>query len=333
MRICVVGAGAIGSLIGGKLVISGEEVTLFTRQSPHLEAIRKDGLTVINSDGSEDKVTGISAHHHAAELGPQDLVILAVKAHQVATVARDVSGLLESDAVVVTVQNGIPWWFFEHFGGDLEGHRMHSLDPDGVIAEHLDSERLVGSIAYPAADRPKPGTVRVVEGNQFPVGELDGSRSDRVLTIATAFESAGFRSRVLTDIRSQLWVKAWGNLAFNPISALTGATLASICRFPETRALASEMMSEAAAIAELLGLRTRVTIEQRIAGAEAVGEHKTSMLQDLEAGNELETEALVGAFVELGRLTGTPTPSISAVYAAVKLLEASLSHMEHPASH
>lgn len=333
MRICVIGAGAIGSLMAGKLSVSGQTVSILTRQGEHLRTIQREGLRIVNSDGSQEMATRLLAHHDASEVGPQDLAVLAVKAHQIVAVAADVTHLLHEETVVLTVQNGIPWWFFEHFGGGLEGKRLLSLDPDGAIARHLYSGRILGSIAYPAADRPEPGVVRVIEGDQFPVGELDGSRTDRAINIAAILGEAGFRSRVLTDIRSHLWVKAWGNLAFNPISALTGATLAGICRYPDTRSLAAEMMSEAAAIAELLGIRTRHTIEQRIAGAEAVGEHKTSMLQDLEAGNEMEIEALVGAFVELGRLTGVATPTIFAIYAAVKLLEATRQRPNFPGGH
>ena len=288
----------------------------------HLKAIQKGGLRLIGTDGSEEATGRLQASATLADFGAQDLVILALKAHQVAELARDLEVLYETDTVVLPVQNGIPWWFFQGFAGEHDGRRLRSLDPTGALERHIPAQRIVGAIAYPAVERTEPGVVRVVEGDHFPVGELDGSRSPRVQKIAEVLNAAGFRSRVLTDIRAHLWVKAWGNLAFNPISALTGGTLAEICRHPSTRSVAYDMMDEAASIAEALGLRLRVTIEQRINGAEAVGDHKTSMLQDVESGRELELEAIVGAFVELGELTGTPTPSINAIYACTKLVDA-----------
>lgn len=271
-------------------------------------------------------VDDLTASDDISSFGVQDLVILAVKAHQIATLAPSIPTVVGDHTTVMTVQNGIPWWFFDRFGGEFEGRRLRAVDPDGVIADQIHSGRVIGSITYPAADRPEPGMVRVIEGDQFPVGELDGARTDRVNELSAALTAAGFRSRVLTDIRSHLWVKAWGNLAFNPISALTGATLAEICANPHTRSLTATMMGEASVIAERLGIRTRISIEQRIAGAEAVGDHKTSMLQDLEEGRELEIEALIGSFVELGELTGTPTPAIRAVYSCVKLLDTTRRH-------
>ena len=221
---------------------------------------------------------------------------------------------------MVPVQNGIGWWYFERHGGEHEGRRLRTLDPEGVLTGAVPAERIVGCIAYPAAEKVASGVIQHVEGDRFPVGELDGTKSDRARAVASAFTGAGFTSRVLTDIRSHLWVKAWGNLAFNPISALTGATLAGICRNEAARELAATMMDEAAEIARRLGVRIRITVEQRIAGAEKVGEHKTSMLQDVEAGRPLEVEPLIGVFVELGELTGAPTPTISSVYALVSLL-------------
>ncbi len=319
MRICVVGAGAIGGLMGAELALAGEAVTLIVR-GPHLGAIEENGLTLIRQDGTEHVVTGCTATDDLTEAGPQDLVILAIKAHQIEAVASDLPALFTTTTTVVTVQNGIPWWYFQKHGGELDGTRLQSLDPRGVIEANIDADRIIGCIAYPATDKPAPGVVRVVEGNRFPVGELDGSTSERVSKLSDLFTSAGFRSKVLSDIRSHIWLKAWGNVSFNPISALTSATLGEICRFPETRRLSANMMLEAQAIAEKLGVTFRHTIEQRIAGAEKVGAHKTSMLQDIEAGRPVELEALVGAVIELGWLTNTPTPSIDAVYALAKLL-------------
>jgi 2-dehydropantoate 2-reductase len=320
MRICVVGAGAIGGFMGAKLALAGEAVTLIAR-GPHLEAIRRDGLKLVASDGTEEVAGNLTATDDIGEAGSQDLVVLALKAHQIASVAGDLPSLFDGDTPVVTVQNGIPWWYFQKHGGELDGRRLETLDPDGVLESNIPADRILGCIAYPAADKPAPGVIKHVDGDRFPVGELDGSKSDRVKRIAETFGNAGFKSKVLTDIRSHIWVKLWGNLSFNPISALTRATLADICGYPPTRKLAADMMREAQAIAEKLGITFRIPIEKRIAGAEAVGSHKTSMLQDLEAGRPLEIEPLVGAVIELGRLTDTPTPAIDAVYACVKLLE------------
>ena len=318
MRVCVVGAGAIGGFMGARLALAGEDVTLIAR-GPHLDAIREHGLRVVVADGTEAVARDLRALSDLSEAGVQDVVILALKAHQIEGVAARIPSLYDPDTVVVTVQNGIPWWYFQRHGGELDGLRLETLDPDGVIESNIPAERILGSIAYPAVEKTAPGVIAHSSGDRFPVGELDGSRSDRVAAVAETFTRSGLKSRVVTDIRSHIWLKAWGNLSFNPISALTLATLVDICQFPETRALAAAMMREAQQIAEKLGITFRLTIEKRIAGAEAVGAHKTSTLQDLEAGRPLEIEPLVGAVVELGRLTKTPTPSIDAVYALIKL--------------
>ncbi len=319
MKTCIVGAGAIGGLMGARLALAGVEVTLIAR-GPHLTAIREHGLKLIEADGEERIARNVAATDKIGEAGEHDVVVLALKAHQIAEVADQLPALFSPETVVVTVQNGIPWWYFNKHGGELDGKRLDSLDPDGQIERNIGVERIIGSIAYPAAEKPEPGVIRHVEGLRFPLAELDGAKTDRVKAISELFVRAGFRSPVLSDIRAQIWLKAWGNLSFNPISALTRATLVEICRFPATRNLAAVMMSEAQEIAEKLGVRFRHTIEQRIAGAEQVGEHKTSMLQDVEAGRPLEVEALIGVVAELGRLTGTATPAIDAVYSCVKLL-------------
>ena len=318
MRVCVVGAGAIGGLLAVRLAAAGTPVSVIARGG-HLDAIRRGGLRLLETDGSET-VAEVAASDDVAALGPHDVVILALKAHQIAAVSDRLHHLYGPDTVVVPVQNGIGWWYFERHGGEHDGRRLQTLDPDGVLAATVPAERIVGCIAYPAATKAAPGVIRHVEGDRFPVGELDGSRSERAQAVAAAFSDAEFTSRVLTDIRSHLWVKAWGNLAFNPISALTGTTLAEICRNEATRELAATMMTEALEIAQRLGVRIRFSVEQRIAGAAKVGEHKTSMLQDVEAGRPLEVDPLVGVFVELGELTGTPTPTISSIYALVSLL-------------
>jgi 2-dehydropantoate 2-reductase len=318
MRICVFGAGAIGGLLALKLAASGEEVTVIARGA-HLAAIRERGLTLLE-EGREE-VARVRATDRAAEAGPHDVVVLAMKAHQVAPVVGDVNALVGPRTVIVTAQNGIPWWYFAKHGGEHEGKRLESVDPGGVIAATLDVARVVGSIIYPAAELEAPGVIRHVEGNRVTLGELDGAETERVRALAEVLRRAGFKARVTPDIRSELWVKLWGNCTFNPISALTHATLAEITGFPAVRALAAAMMREAQAVGEKLGARFVIPLEKRMAGAESVGAHKTSMLQDMEAGRPTELEALLGAVVELGRITGTPTPNLDAVYALAGLLE------------
>jgi 2-dehydropantoate 2-reductase len=323
MRVCIVGAGAIGGLLGVRLSLAGQQVSVLAR-GQNLAAIRNDGLRLIEPDGSVLVATELSASDDVADLGQHDVVLLALKAHQISELAPRIPLLYHDDTVVIPLQNGVPWWFFQKFPGPFEGYRLRTLDPDGTIEQHIPATRVVGSIAYPAAERDAPGVIRLVEGDRFPVGELGGERSPRVTEIAQVLTSAGFKARVLTDIRSQLWIKAWGNLAMNPISALTGATLAGICRFPATRALAAQMMREAGEVADKLGLQLRLSVEQRIEGAEKVGEHKTSMLQDVEAGRALEIDPLIGSFLELGELTATPMPTTQAVYSLVSLLNSRL---------
>jgi 2-dehydropantoate 2-reductase len=317
MRICVVGAGAIGGLIAVKLAEAGDDVTVVARGA-HLAAIRERGLKLL-MDGAEHVVRP-RATDRIAEAGPQDAIVLAMKAHHVAPVAADVAALCGPETTIVTAQNGIPWWYFMKNGGPHEGKRLESVDPGGVIAQHLDVERVVGSIIYPAAEIREPGVVEHIEGNRISLGELDGAETERVRALAEVLRKAGFKARVARDLRSEIWVKLWGNCTFNPVSALTHATLEAICRFPPTRALAADMMREAQDIGEKLGVSFGVSLEKRIAGAEAVGAHKTSMLQDVESGRPMELEALLGAVVELGRLVGAPTPHLSAVYACASLL-------------
>ena len=319
MRICVVGAGAIGGLMAARFALAGQTVSVID-QGPHLTAIQDQGLKLIWEDGTELHAKDIKATDSLEEAGEQDLVILALKAHYLDSVARQIDQLLGPETTIVTVQNGIPWWYFHKQGGPFDGHRLISLDPSGVLTKCIDGDRIIGCVVYPAAAVTEPGVIHHVEGDRFPIGELDGNESPRVQALQDALTEAGFRSRILEDIRSEIWLKAWGNLSFNPISALTHGTLEEICQFPATRDLAATMMAESQAIAERLGVTFRHTIEKRIAGAESVGAHKTSMLQDVEAGRSLEVEALMGAVLELGALTETPSPAIEAVYACVKLL-------------
>jgi 2-dehydropantoate 2-reductase len=247
-------------------------------------------------------------------------VILGMKAHQVAAVAHDVPKLFGPESVVVPMQNGIPYWYFHEHAGDYQGHRIVSVDPTGVIGEKIPAARVVGCVVYPASELIAPGVVQHIEGDRFPVGEPDGTSSARVRRVSECFIRAGFKAPVLDNIRAEIWLKLWGNLTFNPISALSRASLADICQFPLTRTLAAAMMTEAQSIANQLGITLRVPLEKRIAGAEKVGHHKTSMLQDVEARRPLEIDALLGSVVELGRLTDTPTPHLDTVYALTKLL-------------
>ncbi len=319
MKIAVVGAGAIGGYLGARLAMAGEDVTFIARNR-NLAAINAHGFRLVNEDGSEQHATTVRAVQAMADAGPQDVVLLTVKAHQVGDLLPELQALFGPQTTVVTMINGIPWWYFHRLGGAHEGRGLDSVDPGGRIAAHIAPERIIGSVVYPAAELLAPGVVRVIEGNRFTIGELNGERTERIDALSQALIRAGFKAPVSKDIRSELWIKLWGNLSFNPISALTHATLEDICRFPASRALAAGMMAEAQQVAEALGVQFKISLDKRIAGAEAVGAHKTSMLQDVEAGRAVEIEALVGAVVELGCITGVATPQIGAIYAATRLL-------------
>ena len=323
MRIAVVGAGSIGGYLGALLAAAGEHVTFIAR-GPNLDAIRSRGMRVTLEDGREVTAKGAAACANAREAGVHDVVLLTVKAHQVAAVAPDLHHLCQEQTSIVTMQNGIPWWYFQRHGGEHDGKPVRAADPDGSIARLVDPARIIGCVVYPAANLVAPGVVHVVEGKRFTLGELDGKTTPRIKAISEALTRAGLKAPVTDDIRGEIWLKVWGNLSFNPISALTHATLVDLCRFPLTRELSVEMMREAETIAKKLGVTFRVSIEKRFAGAEKVGAHKTSMLQDVEQGKAIEIEALVCSVVELGRLTGTPTPHIDAVYAFASLLAKTL---------
>ena len=298
MRICVIGAGAIGGLLAARLAHVGEEVSVIAR-GPHLAAIKAEGLRLIEE--GQEIVAKVKASNNIADVGEQDLVILGMKAHQVAAVVRDLPAIYGPRTAVLTAQNGIPWWYFFKHGGPHEGARLESVDPGGIIADNLPIDRVLASVVYPAA-------------------EIDGKATERIEQIAAAFTRAGFKAPIVADIRAELWTKLWGNATFNPISALTHATLEDICRFPLTRTLAEDVMREVKAIGEALGIRFRIPLEKRIAGAEAVGPHKTSMLQDVESGRALEADALLGSVIELGRIVNVPSPHLDSLYAVVKLL-------------
>ena len=323
MKVAVVGAGAIGGYVGAMLGAAGENVT-FVARGRNLEAIRANGFRVETDDGRQVQAAATAASS-CEEAGAHDVVFLAVKAHQVGAIAPELRHLCHADTAIVTMQNGIPWWYFHRHGGALENRSLETVDPGGLIGRSVDPARLIGTVVYPAASLVAPGVVKVVEGRRITLGELGGATTPRLEAISAAMNTAGLKAPVTDDIRGEIWLKLWGNAAFNPISALTRATLAGMCRYPPTRELAAEMMRETQAVANALGVTFRVTIERRIAGAEQVGEHKTSMLQDLEQGKPLEIDALTGAVVELGRLTGQPTPHLDAIYAAVRLLEQTVS--------
>lgn len=312
-----------------RLAQAGFTVSVVAR-GPNLAAIRLAGLRLIDREGREVVARPALASDDSAELGVQDVLVLAVKAHQIAPLLPSLPPLLGRDTVVVPMQNGIPWWYFQRHGGPEEGRVVRAVDPGGLIAATIDSSRIIGCVVYPACEIVAPGIIRHVEGEWFPLGEIDGSRTARVRDLSEAFGRAGLKAPVLDDIRGEIWLKLWGNLVFNPVSALTQATLDRICGNPLGHELAVSMMKEAEAVASSLGIRLRLPLERRIAGAAKVGAHKTSMLQDIESGRQTEVEALVGSVIELARLTGTPVPHIEAVYACTRLLEQTLSGVQVP---
>jgi 2-dehydropantoate 2-reductase len=327
MRTAIVGAGAIGGILAVRLKLAGNDVSIIDRGA-HLDAIRSDGLRLIKPDGTEESARDIPAWASCAEAGPHDLVFLALKANVIASVAPAMRALFHDDTIVVPIQNGLPWWYFQNFSGPHAGYRLRSEDPDGIIEANIETKRIIGCVVYPAGEIVAPGVVHHVEGDRFPIGELDGAQTERANAVSALLVGAGLKSPVLDDIRSEIWLKLWGNMSFNPISALTHATLVDICREPSTRELAASMMREAQVIAEKLGVTFRVPLEKRIAGAEKVGKHKTSTLQDVEAGRRVEIDALIGSVIELGELTSVATPSTTAVYALMKLLDKTMAE-EH----
>ncbi len=318
MRVCIFGAGAIGGYVAARLAAAGNTDLSLIARGPHLEAMRTRGLRLVE-DGKET-VHKVRAEQDPQKLGAQDYVFLALKAHSVPGVVDALKPLLGPETAVVTAQNGVPWWYFHGLAGPYEDKRLESVDPGGRIWRGIGPERAIGCVVYPATEVDEPGTIRHVEGDRFPLGEPSGEKSERVLALSKVLVAAGLKAPVRSDIRSDIWVKLWGNLSFNPISALTGATLAEIAGDTGTRALARSMMVEAQAIGEKLGVRFAVGVDRRIDGAGEVGGHKTSMLQDLERGRPMEIDALVGAVAELGRLTGIATPTIDAVLALVRQL-------------
>ena len=317
MKVLIVGAGAVGAYIGARLTLIGVDVTLVAR-GPQLEAIRERGVQVQSTTGDFQARPKICAT--LAEVGPVDVVFLGVKAHSLPQLAPQMKTVLAPNTTVVSTQNGVPWWFFENFAGDWNGLRLERVDPGGVISAAIEARRVIGSIVYFSTEVTAPGIIRHIEGNRISLGEPDGTRSERLRQIADALVASGLRAPITAHIRNEIWVKLLGNVAFNPLSALTGATLGQMVRDPDVSNLAREMMREAQAVAARLGLDLPISIEQRMEGAKKVGEHKTSMLQDLEAHRPLELEAIVGAIVELGQRIGVPMPHTRTIYSATKLL-------------
>jgi 2-dehydropantoate 2-reductase len=323
MRICIVGAGAIGGLLGARLALAGEEVT-FVARGETLAAINGAGLRLRHADGREQAVPGTRAIARFEGHGAFDLVILTVKAHQLAEVAPRIESLCHAQTAVMPLQNGLPFWYFNGHGGALAGRAIESVDPGGRIRDAIPARRIVGGVVFVAAQRLAPGVVMHMGNDRFALGEPDGTASDRIARFAAAFVRAGFQAPILDDIRAEVWLKLWGNASFNPISALTHAPLSDICGDADGRDLAARMMGETQAVGEKLGIAFRVTIDKRIEGAARVGRHKTSMLQDVEAGRALEIDALVGSVVELGGLVGVATPTLRALCQATRLLDRTL---------
>jgi len=317
MKFAIVGAGAIGAFAGAMLARSGEDVTLVAR-GPHLRAMQQHGVRVRGEIGD------FEAHPQAtddpATVGPVDVVLLTLKAHSLTAMAPRLAPLIGPDTCVVSAQNGIPWWYFYRHGGEWEGTHLETVDPGGVIGQSIDPARVIGCVVYPSTNLVEPGIVWHIEGTRFAIGEPDVSKSERCRRLADSLIKAGLRCPIRTNIRHDMWVKLMGNVAYNPISALTRATLIEIVQCPETRQLAAAIMAEAESVAGKLGIDIGVSIGQRLEGAEKVGHHKTSMLQDVEAGRPVELEAIVGAVVELGNEMGLSLPHTNAVYACVKLL-------------
>lgn len=317
MKICIFGAGAIGGYMGVKLAQAGADVGLVAR-GPHLAAMQRNGLSLIE-DGDQRSTVSVTASDTPEDLGPQDYVIVTLKAHSVPPVVPKMQPLIGPHTTIVSGVNGVPWWYFHKVGGALEGTRLASVDPGDAQWDGFGPDRVLGCVVYPAAEVIEPGVIKHLEGNRFSLGEPDGSKSDRATALSKALASAGLRAPVRPRIRDEIWVKLWGNLSFNPISALTHATLDVLCTDPGTRAVARGMMVEAQQVAEKLGVKFPIDVDKRIDGGAAVGAHRTSMWQDLDQGRPMEIDALVTSVQELGRLTETPTPTIDTVQALIAL--------------
>ena len=314
-RVCIYGAGAVGGYLAAKLATTSAQVSLIARGA-HLQAIRDNGLTLIESGLSQ--TTDFKATDNPADLGPQDYVIVTLKAHSIPGVVAPMQHLLGPDTTVVFAVNGVPWWYFYGLTGRHENHRLESVDPSGTIWQGITPKRALGCVVYPATEISEPGVISHRSGNRFSLGEPTGERSDRANGLAALLGEAGLKAPVRARIRDEIWIKLWGNASFNPLSALTGATLSQIAGAPETRQIISHLMSEIQSVGEAHGARFAVSIDKRIAGAAAIGEHKTSMLQDLEKNRPLEIDALIGAVQELAVLAKIATPNLDMILALLK---------------
>lgn len=317
MKICIFGAGAIGGYMGAKLALSGADVS-FVARGPHLEAMQSGGL-ILREEGQEPVTVAVNASDDPSRLGEMDYVIITLKAHSVPAVVGAMQPLIGQHTTIVSGVNGVPWWYFHKLDGPWQGTRLKSVDPGNAQWDGFGPDRVLGCVVYPAAEVTEPGVITHIEGNRFSLGEPNGSRSDRALALSKVLAGAGLRAPVRPRIRDEIWVKLWGNLSFNPISALTHATRDVLCTDPGTRAVARAMMIEAQEIAEKLGVKFPIDVDKRIDGGAAVGAHRTSMWQDLDLGRPMEIDALVTSVQELGRLTDTPTPTIDTVQALIGL--------------
>lgn len=316
MKICIFGAGAIGGYLGAKLAAHGTDVSLVAR-GPHLDAMRTNGLRLIDETGETN--VRVNASSDPADLGEQDYLVITLKAHSVPPMVEKMAPLIGKHTTILSCVNGVPWWYFYKFGGDLEGTQLESVDPAGAQWNGFGPEKVLGCVVYPAAEVVEPGVIKHIEGNRFSLGEPDGQKSDRIVTLSKIFSEAGLKAPVRPRIRDEIWVKLWGNLSFNPISALTHATLDILCTDPSTSIVARNMMLEAQEIAEKLGVKFPIDVDRRIEGGAAVGAHRTSMWQDLDMGRPMEIDALVGSVKELGRITDTPTPTIDVVLGLIQM--------------
>lgn len=316
MKVCIFGAGAIGGYMGVKLAKAGADVSLVAR-GPHLSEMQEKGLTLIEEE--ETTTVSVTASDDPTTLGVQDYVIVTLKAHSVPPVVSKMAPLIGPNTTIVSGVNGVPWWYFHQLEGEHEGTRLESVDPGNVQWDGFGPDRVLGCVVYPAAEVIEPGVIKHIEGNRFSLGEPDGSKSERALALSKILSDAGLKAPVRPKLRDEIWVKLWGNLSFNPISALTHATLDVLCTDEGTRAVARNMMLEAQEIAERLGVKFPIDVDRRIAGGAAVGAHRTSMLQDLDQGRPMEIDALVASVQELGRVTNVPTPTIDTVLGLVRL--------------
>ena len=317
MRFAIYGAGAIGGYLGGMLSLAGEDVTLIAR-GPHFDAMVKNGLVIETSSGTVHTTPNIT--DDPSSIGPVDYIFLTVKAHSIPEIVLNLDQLIKDTTAIVSAQNGIPWWYFEKYEGPLSGKHIECVDPDRIISKNISPDRIIGCIVYPATEMSQPGVIRHIEGDRFSLGELDGSHTDRCKTLADILIRSGFRAPIRTDIRKEIWTKLLGNMAFNPLSALTRSTLAEMTKNDAVASISKSMMAEADAVAVALGLDIPISIEQRFQGAQKVGNHKTSMLQDLEAGRRLELNSIIGAALEIGDLLDIPMPYTKTIYSCLSLL-------------